>query len=159
MKILSPPIYWHFPLNHPVYKNNLRNGKIHIRFGTWNVRSRYRTGLLTTTASDLARYKLDLVCVQEVRWEKGATVRTEDNIFFLWKRKQNHKLRRGIFVQHKILTAVKRVGSICDRMSHIVLRGRWCNIIVCYVHAQIKEKGDDQKIAFMRNQSRFRSFS
>ena len=42
--------------------------------GTWNVRSLYRAGTLTAAARELARYKLDLVGVQEVRWDKGGTV-------------------------------------------------------------------------------------
>jgi len=37
-----------------------------MRFGVWNVRSLYRAGSLTA-ARELARYKLDLVGVQEVR--------------------------------------------------------------------------------------------
>jgi hypothetical protein len=37
-------------------------------FGTWTVRSLYRSGSLTRVARELARYKLDLVGVQEVRW-------------------------------------------------------------------------------------------
>jgi hypothetical protein len=40
------------------------------RFGTWNVSSLYRSGSLTTVGRELARCKLDLVGVQEVRWEK-----------------------------------------------------------------------------------------
>src|SRR5215469_944672 len=43
--------------------------------GIWNVRSLYRAGSLTAAARELARYKLDLVGVQEVRWDKGGTVR------------------------------------------------------------------------------------
>jgi hypothetical protein len=42
-----------------------------IRFGTWTIRSLYRSGLLTTAARELARYELDLVGVQKVRWEMG----------------------------------------------------------------------------------------
>jgi hypothetical protein len=41
-------------------------------FGTWNVRSLYMTGALTAAAREFARYKLDLVGVQEVRWDIGA---------------------------------------------------------------------------------------
>jgi hypothetical protein len=41
-----------------------------VRFGTWNVRSLYRTGFLKTVSKELARYKLDLVGMQ-VRWEGG----------------------------------------------------------------------------------------
>jgi len=46
-----------------------------MRFGTRNARSLYRAGSLTAAARKLARYKLDLVGVQEVRWDKGGTVR------------------------------------------------------------------------------------
>jgi len=49
-----------------------------MRFGTWNVRSLYWAGSLTAAATVLARYKLDLVGVQEVRWDKGDMVRAED---------------------------------------------------------------------------------
>jgi endonuclease/exonuclease/phosphatase family metal-dependent hydrolase len=48
------------------------------RFGTWNIRRLYRIGSLKTVARELGKYKLDLVGVQEVRWEKGGTERAED---------------------------------------------------------------------------------
>jgi hypothetical protein len=43
-----------------------------LLLGTWNVRNLYRGGSLMAVARELARYKLDLVGVQEVRWDKGA---------------------------------------------------------------------------------------
>jgi len=49
-----------------------------ILLGTWNVRSLYRAGALMAVARELARYKLDLVCVQEVRWEKEDLVKAGD---------------------------------------------------------------------------------
>jgi hypothetical protein len=33
-------------------------------------------------------------------------------------------------------------------MSHIILRGRWCNIIVLKVYAQTEDKIDDTKVRF-----------
>jgi hypothetical protein len=44
------------------------------RFGTWNVRSLYRSGSLTAAARELSRYKSYFVGVQEVRWGKGGMV-------------------------------------------------------------------------------------
>jgi hypothetical protein len=38
-----------------------------MRFGAWNVKSLYRAGSLKTVSRELARYKIDLVGVQEVR--------------------------------------------------------------------------------------------
>jgi len=49
-----------------------------MRFGTWNVRRLYRAGSLTAAARELARYKLDIVDVQEDRWDKGGTIRAGD---------------------------------------------------------------------------------
>ena len=46
-----------------------------MKIGTWNVRSLYRAGYLKAAARELARYKLDVVGVQEVRWDKEGTVR------------------------------------------------------------------------------------
>jgi hypothetical protein len=38
------------------------------------------------------------------------------------------------------LSAVKRLEFISGRMSYIILRGRWCDIIVLNVHAPTEEK-------------------
>jgi hypothetical protein len=44
-----------------------------MRFELWNVRSLYSAGIPVTVSRELARYKLDLVGVQEVRWEGSGT--------------------------------------------------------------------------------------
>jgi hypothetical protein len=56
-----------------------------IRIGTWNARSLYWSGSLMTDSRQLVKYKLDLVFVQEVKWDKGGTVRPGDYIFFYGK--------------------------------------------------------------------------
>ena len=56
-----------------------------MKLRTWNVRSLYRAGSLKAAARELARYKLDVVGVQEVRWDKEGTVRTGDYNFFYGK--------------------------------------------------------------------------
>ena len=54
----------------------------------------------------------------------------------------------GHFVHHIIVSAVKRIDFVSDRMSYIVLRGCWCNIIVLNVHTPNGEKSDDIKDSF-----------
>jgi len=53
-----------------------------------------------------------------------------------------------LFVHHRIASAVKRVEFVSVRVSYIVLRGRWCNIIVLNVHAPSEDKCDDSKDSF-----------
>ena len=46
------------------------------------------------------------------------------------------------------MSAVKTVGFASYRVWYIVLRGRWCNIIVLNVHAPSEEKRDEAKDSF-----------
>jgi exonuclease III len=68
-----------------------------MRFGTWNVRSLYRSGSLNTVARELGKYKLELVGVQEVRWDKGSTERAEDYKFFYGAGNEHNQLGTGFF--------------------------------------------------------------
>jgi hypothetical protein len=81
------------------------------------------------------------VGAEQVRRDKGGTVRACD--FFIWKRKGNYQSGTGFFIYHRIASAVNRAEFVSDRMSYIVLRGRWCNIIVMNVHATSEDKSDD----------------
>jgi hypothetical protein len=46
------------------------------------------------------------------------------------------------------MSAVKRVAYVSDWMSYILLKGRWCDIIVLNVHAPTEDKIDDAKDSF-----------
>jgi exonuclease III len=63
-----------------------------MRFGTWNVRSMYRAGSLRAVAEEISKYKLDLVGVQEVRWDGGGTEPAGEYTFFYGKGSENHEL-------------------------------------------------------------------
>jgi hypothetical protein len=78
-----------------------------MRFATWSVGSLYRAGSFTVTARELARYKLDFVGVQEVSWDKGATVRAGDYNFSMEKETKIIKWEQDFCLHQRIVLAVK----------------------------------------------------
>ena len=69
-----------------------------ILFGTLNVRSLCGAGSFTAAAGELASYKLHLVGVQEVTWDKEGTVRAKGIIISLQRARKKTSIRNTIFV-------------------------------------------------------------
>jgi hypothetical protein len=57
--------------------------------------------VITTVARELARCKLDVEGVQEVRWDKEGTIRAGDYNFFYGRENENHQLGTEFFVHHR----------------------------------------------------------
>jgi hypothetical protein len=55
--------------------------------------------------------------VQEVRWEGCGTEPAGEYAFIYRKRNENRELGRGFFVNKRIISAVKRVEFVIDRIS------------------------------------------
>jgi hypothetical protein len=70
------------------------------------------------------------VGIQEVRWDRGGTEPTGESTFFYGKGNQNDEVGTGFFVHKRIISAVKKVEFVSDRMSYIILRGCWYDIIM-----------------------------
>jgi exonuclease III len=95
-----------------------------MRFGTWNVRSLLRIGSLKAVAREFGKYKLDLVGVQEVRWEEGGTERAEDCTLFYRQGNGDHQLGTGFFVHKIIVSADRGLKFVSDKKYYIIFRGR-----------------------------------
>jgi hypothetical protein len=97
-----------------------------------------------TVSGELARYKLNLVGVQDTRWDgRAVALNLQENTHCSVERGTRIMNWVQIFL-HKKIIAVKRV----DRMPYKILRGHWCDIIFLNVHAPTEDKIDDVKNSF-----------
>jgi hypothetical protein len=86
-----------------------------------------------------------LLGVEDITWEKGGTEWVEDYTFFYGEGNEDHLLGTGFFVHKRIISPVRRVEFFNDRMSYIILRGRWCNINILNVPVPSEDKSNQAK--------------
>jgi hypothetical protein len=68
-------------------------------------------------AKEISKYKLGLVGVLEVKWNRGDTKPEGEYIFFYGKGNENYELGTRLFVQKRIISTVTRVEFVIDTMS------------------------------------------
>jgi hypothetical protein len=78
---------------------------------------------------------------------KRGALRAEDYTFFYGQGNGDHQFGTGFSAHKRIASAVRRVEFISDRMSYIILRGRWCNTVL-NAHAPCEDKVDYVKDSF-----------
>ncbi|KAJ4425580.1 hypothetical protein ANN_27775 [Periplaneta americana] len=71
-----------------------------------------------------------------------------DYLLYYGEGNNNHQLGTELFVHKRIKSPVKKVEFISDRLSYLVLKGRWCDIIVINAYAPTVEKDDHIKDSF-----------
>jgi hypothetical protein len=86
---------------------------------------------------------LSFILLLEIRWAKGGTEQVEDCTFWMDKEMKIIIWGPGFFVCQRTVSEVKRLEFVGDRISYIVVRGCWCNIIVLNTQAPTEDKRDE----------------
>jgi hypothetical protein len=61
----------------------------------------------SAVAEEISKYKLDLMGVQEVRWDRGGTRPTGEYTFFYGKGNENHEFGTSLFAHRESYQQVR----------------------------------------------------
>ena len=83
--------------------------------------------------SELDRYELAILAIQETRWPGSGNHKTEKATLF-YSGGSEHERGVGFVVSDRILNNIKRFESINDRLCLLEIQAKWFNIILinCY---------------------------
>lgn len=76
---------------------NRKNG---LLFGTWNVRTLFKSGAAQNIIKEIERYKSEIVALQEIRWDDTGTLVIQETTILYGKCNEQRQFGTG-FAVHK----------------------------------------------------------
>ena len=118
------------------------------RFGSWNIGS--MTGRSGEIADELKNRRVDVCCLQEVRWKGGSArcVGAKGRRYKLFWSGKGEAGGVGIMVKEEMVENVLEVKRRSDRvMSLLLVMGKRLTRVVC-AYAPQQGRSTDEKVAF-----------
>ncbi|KAL4103878.1 hypothetical protein QTP88_019213 [Uroleucon formosanum] len=117
-------------------------------FGTWNVRTLYKSGAVHNIVNEVEKYKVKLTALQEIRWTNTGTININETTIFYGSCTEQRQLGTGFSVHKDLVPAVEEFKDINSRMSVLTIEAQWFDISFVNVHAPTEDKSQDEKEAF-----------
>ena len=84
-------------------RTRTRKWKTPLRIGTWNVRSLYGTGNAMTVDTQIHKYNMDIVAVQETRWPGQGETRINDyTLLYSGRDDDAHRQGVGFYISNNL---------------------------------------------------------
>ncbi|XP_018344902.1 PREDICTED: uncharacterized protein LOC108750139 [Trachymyrmex septentrionalis] len=96
---------------------------------------------------EVERYGVEVVALQETRWAGKGSLNAGSYTLH-YGGSEIHSLGIGFMINRKILSAVKDIKFINERLGLLVVQGRWYKIAIINVHAPTEDKDGEIKDGF-----------
>jgi hypothetical protein len=127
-----------------------RNWKNALLFGTWNVRTLFKTGAAQGVVYEIERYRLKVVALQEIRWSDSGSVDIQDTKVFYGKCNDQRQFGTGFAVHKRLIPTIKDFRDVNHRISILTLTTQWFDISFVNLHAPIEDKRQRKRTFFMK---------
>uniref|UniRef100_A0A8D8Q0R7 Craniofacial development protein 2 n=1 Tax=Cacopsylla melanoneura TaxID=428564 RepID=A0A8D8Q0R7_9HEMI len=135
------------PRNRTGFGHAPGTNKKDFRLGTWNIRTLYKAGAFDNLLHEARRYNIDLLAIQETRWAGNGDV-NKNGYKFIYGGTDKHELGTGFLIKTNFENEIKDVKFITNRISYIILKGKYKSICLLNAHAPTEDKDQDTKAEF-----------
>jgi hypothetical protein len=80
-------------------------------FETLDMNNKYKPGSHNRLIRESVKYRLELVRVQESKWDKDGSEQADHIFFFCGKRSEDHQLQTGFLVHKITIWDIRKVAS------------------------------------------------
>ncbi|CAG4950961.1 unnamed protein product [Parnassius apollo] len=119
-----------------------------LRIGTWNVQTMLQAGKMDEVGRELKTYNLDLIALQEIRWQGTGTIdKDEYTLHYSCADIQGHR-GTGFIITKKLRTCVLGFEPVNDRLCKIRIKGKLYNTTYVCAYSPTEDASDEDKEKF-----------
>jgi endonuclease/exonuclease/phosphatase family metal-dependent hydrolase len=133
-------------------KGKAKRKRMNVRVGTWNVRTLFQAGKLDQVCREMDRMKMDLLGMQEVRWNQSGENRTRDGKLFLYsgmpEEDDDHIYGVGLLLSRRMQSSLLEWNPVSERLMIARIKAKNRNISVVVSYAPTEDSSAEDKEAF-----------
>ncbi|XP_037931768.1 uncharacterized protein LOC119666559 [Teleopsis dalmanni] len=131
------------------HKTSQKKRKRDIILGTWNVRTLLRAGALQETIKQMEKYNVDVLAVQEVRWQGCGEIECNGTKFrFSGIAERSGRSGTGFLLNKRVEKSFLGFRPINDRICVISLKGMFSKFTLINAYAPTEDADDIAKETF-----------
>ena len=119
-----------------------------LRIATWNIRSLLQKGKLDNIKQEMARLKINILGLSEVRW-KGAGETTTEKSKFYYSGGEEHERGVGIILDEEASKSVKGYWAVSDRVLLLKVAGKPLDLNIIQAYAPTSASSEEDADNFL----------